>query len=70
MKKIGITLLVGLGCIFLVWTAATQAAPKVEFVGGTTFDFGDVQANEQLAHTFVFKNTGDTVLKIGEVKGG
>ena len=70
MKKIGIGLLIIMGCGYFVWTAVVQAAPQVEFVGGTTFDFGDVQANEKLTHTFGFKNTGDAVLKIGKVEGG
>ena len=70
MKKTGMAMLIIIGCVYFAWTAIAQAAPQVEFVGGTTFEFGDVQANEKLTHTFGFKNTGDAVLKIGKVEGG
>ena len=46
------------------------AAPQLEVVGGPTFNFGDVQANQTLTHTFVLKNTGDSVLRIQQAKGG
>jgi hypothetical protein len=53
-----------------IWTATAFAAPKIEFGENLTFDFGNVKANETLTHEFVFKNIGDVVLKIDQVKGG
>lgn len=46
------------------------AVPKIEFIGGITADFGTVQPNSTLTHTFVFTNPGDEVLNIEQVKGG
>ena len=70
MKKSSILMgmfLIGL-CFAL--SVPAQAAPGLEVVDGTTFDFGNVQPNQQLTHEFVFKNTGDSVLVIQQVKGG
>lgn len=53
-----------------VGTQAILAAPQLEVVGGPTYDFGDVQANQTLTHTFVLKNVGDDVLRIQQAKGG
>lgn len=58
--------------LFFLFTGAQTllAAPQLEVVGGPTFNFGDVQANQTLTHTFVLKNVGDTVLHIQQAKGG
>ena len=70
MKKSSILRGMFLICVCLALSASAQAAPQLEVVGGVTFDFGDVQPNQQLTHEFVFKNTGDSVLVIEQVKGG
>jgi hypothetical protein len=70
MRKTSILLCIVVFCVGLVWAFALYAAPRVEFVEGVVFDFGNVQANETLTHIFVFKNTGDKVLKVEQVKGG
>ncbi len=70
MGKTGVTICIIMFCVWGVWTLIADATPQLEFVGGTTFDFGDVQPNEKLTHTFVFKNTGEKTLKIEQVKGG
>ncbi|GAK55823.1 hypothetical protein U27_02782 [Candidatus Vecturithrix granuli] len=70
MKKSSI--LIGmLWVFFLVGEGqSVHAAPRLEIVGGPTYDFGEVQANQTLTHTFVLKNTGDSVLRIQQAKGG
>jgi hypothetical protein len=59
-----------LGGLLLLAAGQSQAAPRIEFVGGATFDFGDVQVRQKLEHVFVFKNTGDAVLRVQQVSGG
>lgn len=70
MKKTSISVYLFVCCVYFILGAVVYATPQIEFVEGTTFDFGNVQANEQLTHVFVFKNAGDTMLKIENVKGG
>ena len=70
MKKSSILMGMFLICLCFAVSVPAQAAPQLEAVGGITFDFGDVQPNQQLTHEFVFKNTGDSVLVIEQVKGG
>lgn len=70
MKKSSILRGMFLICICFALSVPAQAAPRLEVVNGTTFDFGNVQPNQQLTHEFVFKNTGDSVLVIEQVKGG
>ena len=70
MNKKGLAMCLIVAGICLVWASAAFAAPKIEFVENLTFDFGNVKANETLTHEFVFKNIGDVVLKIDQVKGG
>lgn len=69
MNKCWMLMLSGL-CVCLLWGAMVDAAPKIEFVEGAEFNFGMVQPNASLNHVFVFKNTGDEVLRIDSVKGG
>ncbi len=47
-------------------TEVTESAqmPKVEVVGGTTFDFGNMQQGASKQHTFVFRNIGKAPLKL------
>ena len=70
MKKSSILMGIFLIGIGFALSAPVQAAPMLEVVDGTTFDFGNVQPNQQLTHEFVFNNTGDSVLVIEQVKGG
>lgn len=58
-------------CSLLMMGAGTvDAAARIEFIGGMAFDFGKVRPNTPLTHEFVFKNTGDAVLRIDNVRGG
>ena len=70
MKKSSI--LIGMLWVFLLVSRgqSVQAAPHLDVVGGPSYDFGEVQANQTLTHTFVLKNTGDSVLQIQQAKGG
>lgn len=70
MQKTRLTLMIIGCCLCVAWAFVAQAAPQIEFAADGKFDFGNVPANEKLTHTFVFKNTGDAVLKIEQVKGG
>ena len=38
--------------------------PKVEVVGGTKFDFGNMKLGESMSHEFPFRNTGDGPLNL------
>ncbi len=70
MNKQGLVMCLIMVGLCFVWAVTAFAAPKIEFVENLTFDFGNVKANETLTHEFVFKNIGDVVLKIDQVKGG
>jgi hypothetical protein len=70
MKQIGITCILLVACLYLGGMTHAEAVPQIEFVDGVTFDFGDVQPNSTVTHTFVFTNPGDEVLNIVQVKGG
>jgi len=55
--------------IVLVIAAATAAAqPKIEAVGGTTLDMGNVYAGESVQKFTTIKNTGTDTLRIADVK--
>ncbi len=42
-----------------------------DIVRDATYDFGEVQANQTLTHTFVLKNIGDSVLRaVQQATGG
>ena len=70
MKKSSILSSILVLLFVFVGAQALLAAPQLEVVGGSTFHFGDVQANQTLTHTFVLKNAGDSVLRIQQAKGG
>jgi len=70
MKKSSIFMGMFVFCACLLLNIPVEAAPQLEVVDGITFDFGNVQPNQQLTHEFVFKNTGDSALIIEQVKGG
>jgi hypothetical protein len=70
MRKVSIIICIIVICMGAAWALEVEAASQIEFVGGTTFDFGDVQANETLTHIFVFRNIGDEVLKIENLESG
>jgi hypothetical protein len=57
-------------CVCFIWAFGVEAAPQIEFVKGITFDSGKVEINNKLTHTFVFKNTGDSTLKIERLESG
>ena len=40
--------------------------PKIRFAQ-PNYDFGEVEAGDEVEHTFLFENTGDDLLSIGEV---
>lgn len=70
MKKSSI-LIVILWVFFLVSEGQNvMAEPRLEIVEGPSWDFGEVAANQTLTHTFVLKNTGDSVLHIQQAQGG
>jgi hypothetical protein len=67
MKTVGLLMTV---VMVISWTSAANAAPDIEFVGGLSFDFGDVRSGVTVERLFTFTNTGDQVLRIEQVKGG
>ncbi len=70
MKKSSILMTVFILFLCFVCFRTVLAAPQLEVVGGTTFDFGDTTPNQTLIREFVFKNHGDSVLRIEQAKGG
>lgn len=70
MKKVGIAIWLITFCLCFTWAFVVEAAPQIEFAAGTLFDFGKVAINKKLTHTFVFKNIGDTTLKIERLEAG
>lgn len=54
---------------FLVFSVAALAQPKLEIVGGDTYDWGDVKPKDNpLKAKVMIKNAGDELLKIEKVK--
>jgi len=49
--------------------AVPGKAPKIQFAE-QSHDFGEIMQNSALKHTFTFKNIGEDVLKIENVKAG
>ena len=49
--------------------AADTQAPKIQF-SETAHDFGKSMPNQELKHSFTFKNTGKATLIIEDVKAG
>lgn len=70
MKKVGIAIWLIMFCLCFTRAFVVEAAPQIEFVDETTFAFGKAEVNKKLTHTFVFKNIGDTALKIERLKAG
>ncbi len=70
MKRANILSGVLIFCLGVFWVQMGQAAPRLEVVGGIVYDFGDVEANTTLTHTFILKNVGDSVFKIEQLKSG
>ncbi len=70
MKRVNMVVGVCVVCLCSLLIQVVQAAPQLEVVEGTTFDFGDMQANTTLTHSFILKNVGDRLLKIEKVKAG
>lgn len=53
---------------FFAFTMATFAQPKIEIVGGDTYDWGESKSTQQkLTTTLVVKNTGNSLLTIYSV---
>ncbi|MDL1892429.1 DUF1573 domain-containing protein [Sphingobacteriales bacterium CHB3] len=59
-------LLIVLACLSIA-TLSLYAQPKMEIVGGTKFDFGDVYRGKKVDHKVVVKNTGNQTLELGRV---
>jgi len=57
-------------CVCAVHAQELGAAPRIEFIGGTTFDAGDVRPNQTLGHVFTCRNTGDAAAKIAPLVTG
>ena len=70
MKRTCFFLWVFMVVVLFVWTQSGQAAPQLEIVDGTTFDFGDIQPRSKVTHTFILKNRGESLLKIKSLKAG
>lgn len=64
MKKVVLIL-----TLFFGMTAFAQSGPKIEFLTGTTIDYGTVsKETDSGLRTFKFKNTGDAPLIITNVQ--
>lgn len=64
-------MLATIGMVFLAFAISAFAGPKLEFVGGGTYDWGIVKAGanpEPLKATVTIRNAGDEVLIISQVK--
>lgn len=48
--------------------AAVVAQPKIEIVGGSKFDFGDIYRGNKVERKLVVKNTGNQTLEISRVE--
>lgn len=70
MKRTGMCWVLILGSLMMMGAIHVEAAAKIEFMGGMTFDFGKVPPNTSLKHDFVFKNIGDDMLRIENLRGG
>ncbi|MDY0092524.1 MAG: hypothetical protein RBT80_07465 [Candidatus Vecturithrix sp.] len=70
MKKSSILITILWGLCLVGGGPGLCAAPHLDIVGGPAYDFGKVQANQMLTHTFVLKNIGDSVLRIQQATGG
>ncbi len=46
-----------------------EAKPKAQFTE-TVYDFGVMEKESSMKHTFIFKNTGSSVLVIERIKAG
>ncbi len=57
--------------ILLLFFVSLKAAPMIK-VDSADFDMGTIKEGEHksIKHTFIIKNTGDSVLKIEKVKPG
>lgn len=53
--------------LFLVFGSSVVAQPKIQFPGGTSYDFGNIYRGEGVAHTFLVKNAGKDTLVISGV---
>ena len=47
--------------------SAAAAAPRLE-ISQPTYDLGEIFEDQPLEHTFILKNTGDTPLRIQDIK--
>jgi len=52
----------------LICLSLVIAQPKVQVVGGTTFDFGEIYQGSKAEHIFELKNVGNDTLRIGRVE--
>jgi hypothetical protein len=56
------------GIVLIIAAAMAAAQPKIEAVGGTTLDMGNVYAGESVQKIAVIRNTGSDTLRISDVK--
>ncbi|MFH1049901.1 MAG: DUF1573 domain-containing protein [bacterium] len=62
-------LLINFTVIFFIAFVAAFSQPKIEIIGGDTYDWGEVDGNQpNLKAKVKIKNTGNELLKITEVK--
>lgn len=56
------------GVVLVIAAVSATAQPKIEAVGGTTLDMGNVYAGESVQKIAIIKNTGTDTLRIADVK--
>ena len=66
---VALALIAALGFCLSQAQAADTEAPKIQF-SETSHDFGNSAPNQELKHSFTFKNTGKAMLLIQDVKAG
>lgn len=54
--------------LFLIASAATFSQPKIEIVGGETFDFGEIYKGNKVERKVMLKNIGTQALVIDRVQ--
>jgi hypothetical protein len=69
LLQMALALIAALGFCLSQAHAADTDAPKIQF-SEMSHDFGKSEPNQELKHSFSFKNTGKAVLIIQDVKAG
>lgn len=55
--------------LLLIFEVLCSGKSKIEMME-KSYDFGDVSPKKELKHIFLFKNKGDSALKIIKIKAG